>query len=585
MTRPTSEQPRSELRDYTAAKFAVTDLVREALSGLQGDRHLAGRERLQDLLVRLAEDRFNLAVVGQFKRGKSSLMNAIIGRDLLPTGLLPLTSAITAVRYGPRALAMLVRQGWAFEQEVRLEELVDYVTERGNPGNEKGLLEARVEVPVAFLRRGLYFVDTPGVGSMRHENTSTTYAFLPEADAIIFVTSVDGPLSDVEESLLRELRPFANKLFVVVNKIDLLGPADREILGASTIPIHLVSTRLALEAKLTRTVDALEESGIAELEGAVDSFLANEQGRLFLMGVADRAIQGLADEADAPEGRETFAAVVRRLTAQKERLESGMLLVQTRPERSPPDGSVGIEEASAVARERGRRAEIAASSSTSGCPVCREQGRALFEFFAHWQHVIATSPEARDEFAGRRGFCSVHTWQFEQIASPVGLSAGYVALMDGTVDALMRLEGADDIAAAARALPPGIQGCAACDVLAGSGIEATAALVEPLASNDARDADERAGGLCVPDLVNTLATNTSPELARRLVDLQIERLRDTADDMRAFVLKRDAIRRGLINANEEKAWRGALVRLVGERMASGAPAQSREAVWPARSPR
>ena len=91
----------------------------------------------------------------------------MIGQDVLPTGLLPLTSAITTLCYGPQPRAVLRRKGWTLTQEIPLEQLAEYVTERGNPGNEKGLIEARVELPERFLRRGLYFIDTPGIGSAR----------------------------------------------------------------------------------------------------------------------------------------------------------------------------------------------------------------------------------------------------------------------------------------------------------------------------------------------------------------------------------------------------------------------------------
>lgn len=195
-----------QLRNYTLAKQEIGTLVRSVKQFFQTQEQRDKAEQCQEILVHLAEDRFNLTVVGQFKRGKSSLMNAIMGRDLLPTGLLPLTSAITTLCYGPSERVVLRRKGWALQPEIPLSELPQYVTERGNPGNEKGLLEARVELPVPFLRRGLHFVDTPGVGSAKLENTQTTYEFLPQADAVIFVTSVEAPLSEAEEVFLRDVR-------------------------------------------------------------------------------------------------------------------------------------------------------------------------------------------------------------------------------------------------------------------------------------------------------------------------------------------------------------------------------------------
>src|SRR5271168_2401536 len=83
-----------DLRDYERTKFELAEILR----ALPFDA--AQYERRRDLFARLAEDRFNLVVVGRFSRGKSSLMNAILGMDRLPTGVVPLTSVITTVTYG-----------------------------------------------------------------------------------------------------------------------------------------------------------------------------------------------------------------------------------------------------------------------------------------------------------------------------------------------------------------------------------------------------------------------------------------------------------------------------------------------------
>ncbi len=257
-----SSRDREELAAYVAAKHALTDLVADALrtAELTGDPDRA--EGCRDILWRLADSRFNLAVVGQFKRGKSTLMNAIIGRDLLPTGVLPLTSVVTSLAFGAPLAIRLRRTGWAMEQEINPADLVEYVTEVGNPGNEKRVEEALVEVPASFLRRGLFFVDTPGLGSAVEANTATTRAFLPDADALVFVTGIDAPLSETEVALLRDLDGGEPRMFVVANKIDLLSGEDRSaaldyvrdqivaILRTPPVGIFGVSARDALRAKI-----------------------------------------------------------------------------------------------------------------------------------------------------------------------------------------------------------------------------------------------------------------------------------------------------------------------------------------------
>jgi predicted GTPase len=106
-----------DLREYEQKKFAIAEILRAASHAIP-DEHKEHRERLQELFTRLAEDRFNLVVVGRFSRGKTSLMNAILGTDRLPTGIAPLTSVITTVTYGTKEQAILKFEKRILNQEV-----------------------------------------------------------------------------------------------------------------------------------------------------------------------------------------------------------------------------------------------------------------------------------------------------------------------------------------------------------------------------------------------------------------------------------------------------------------------------------
>jgi GTP-binding protein EngB required for normal cell division len=294
------------LRAYLQTKQELAARVRTAL-GLLRVRGTKGRiERCQELLVKLAEDRFNLVVLGQFKRGKSSLMNAVIGRELLPTGLLPLTSVVTMLRFGPTERLLLARdESWV--EEAPISRLAEYVTERGNPGNVRKIRAAYIDLPLSLLRRGLHFVDTPGIGSSREENTATTYAFLPECDAALLVTSVETPLTELELDFLRTIREHARKVFYVVNKTDLLSAGEREevlgfirdglreVTGSEEVRLFPVSAREALKAKLTGDQERLARSGITNLEHALATFLATEKSHVLLLAVLDRVLR-LVDE-------------------------------------------------------------------------------------------------------------------------------------------------------------------------------------------------------------------------------------------------------------------------------------------------
>src|SRR5579885_2959802 len=123
------------LEEYSKRKLELAGTVRSLLNFAEQRKDEMAVGNCRRILARLAEDRFNLAVVGQFSRGKSSLMNALLGAEKLPTGVLPLTSVITTVAYGETERVLVQREGWNFSQEVRLDELAEYVTQRGNPGN------------------------------------------------------------------------------------------------------------------------------------------------------------------------------------------------------------------------------------------------------------------------------------------------------------------------------------------------------------------------------------------------------------------------------------------------------------------
>jgi GTP-binding protein EngB required for normal cell division len=589
----------SSLRHYTLAKHEVTSSVRAAKQLFEALGLQEAAERCQALVVQLAEDRFNLAVVGQFKRGKSSLMNAILGRNLLPTGLLPLTSAITTLCYGSKERVMLNRRGFAWEQEVPLAQLEAYITERGNPGNEKGLVEARVEMPLPFLRRGLHFIDTPGIGSARHENTATTYAFLPQMNAVIFVTSVEAPLSEAEERFLLDIRGQVRQLFVVVNKIDVLGDTDREevlgyihtrveqLLGTGNAYLSPLSARDGLIAKLNRDDTGIHRSGLAAFEQMLTAFLAEAQGRTFLVSVLDHALRLVAsvgpaqahNEIEQPGSTFKLRQMMESLRAS---LLAGVPLSEVRIELEPAvaDSHV-IEQAIGASRSPARKpgGQAHMHMHVRTCLVCTAQGQALFAFFAKWQYLLATDTTAQHAFAALRGLCPIHTWQFQEMASPQGISIGYVPLIEAMAVELSHLceHGAEHAAVPLAVLLADDTTCPACRLVRETAVEQIEQLLANLVTVEDREVYASSTGLCLPHLQATLAhveysDDGSIErsvIAEFLLREQVLRLENLAEDLHSYSLKRDALRRGLLHQEEEYAWRHALVQLVGERAARG----------------
>ena len=254
-------------------------------------------KKISSLMSRLLEGRLHLAVLGQFKRGKSTLLNAFVEEPVLPVSVVPLTSVPTFIRFGEHSMIRVHYTGKRSAEEYiggstseRTAFLVKHVTEEGNPKNELGVTEVEVLLPSPLLSKGVVLIDTPGIGSTFRHNTQATLNFLQQCDAAFFLISADPPISEVELDFLEQVRQKVPRLFFVLNKIDYLNAEERHealtffrrILAEhlnveKNIPIFCVSSRQGLEAKLENIPERWAESGLEELETHVIEFLAMEK--------------------------------------------------------------------------------------------------------------------------------------------------------------------------------------------------------------------------------------------------------------------------------------------------------------------
>jgi hypothetical protein len=148
-------------------------------------------ERLEALQQRFSVSRFQLAVLGQFKRGKSMLLNALLGADVLPTGVIPVTAIPTFLQFAPAWRLRVTFSGDLIEETdvdgplALRERLTEIVTEAANPHNRLGVSRVDVFLPSALLGRGVVLIDTPGVDSTLRHNTAA-------ADAVVCVQNWPG---------------------------------------------------------------------------------------------------------------------------------------------------------------------------------------------------------------------------------------------------------------------------------------------------------------------------------------------------------------------------------------------------------
>lgn len=561
-----------DLKQYEQAKFGIAEILRTTKAADSKDETF--RSGYRELLTRLAEDRFNLLVVGRFNRGKSTLLNALLGGNYLPTGIVPLTSVITTVRYGTRKQVFLnfynsgsdkgvsgLRKG------VQLSQLADYVTQQSNPGNIKNIAYAEIELPVEILRRGFFFVDSPGLGSPIIENTQTTERFLPEADAFILVTSYESPLSEEEDRILHRIRYANKKLFVVVNKHDTVSAAERtevlrfvkeriEKLGFAGEPqIFSISARLAAEAAQSTKKELLDESGLRPFQTALLQFLTEERAELFLANMYERSRDYLRQWARSINQQEDVSSHIWEQLSKFREMYLGSMLAK--------ESEIEVRE-----EEQSSLPGTLQIHKRTGCRVCGAVLDAIFHFLSKYQYELSVSAEAQRDHANRGGFCPLHTWQYENISSPYGVCTSYPELAYRIAKELkvfaVQANHADGSLEEMRDLLPTTKTCRVCEVRISAERTAVAECAEQV-----RQLSGAAGGqlpaCCLPHLISVVATMGEGEPARQLLKAHAFFFERTAEDLQRYALKHDALRRYLTSEEDRQAAQLILLLLAGHR--------------------
>ena len=284
------------------SKASFDQLLTRAITSVPDPSEAQERilDKLRDLRERFEEGRLRVAVLGQFKRGKSTLLNALLGAPLLPTGVTPVTaiptfveaSDSTWVRVAFNSGSAPVVTSAAHEIPSVLER---HISEAQNPHNRLNVASVTIGARSDFLDQGIVLVDTPGVGSTFVHNTLAAEAVLSECDAALFVLSADPPITEAEASYLDKVRRLIAKIFFVLNKVDLLDDGDKTVAEqflagvlAERCPADLpqrifsLSAKRGLEAKLARDIEALEVSGLLRLESVLGGELAREKHAILL---------------------------------------------------------------------------------------------------------------------------------------------------------------------------------------------------------------------------------------------------------------------------------------------------------------
>jgi len=256
-------------------------------------------EEARELAARVSEGRFYVACVGQFKRGKSTLLNALVGHEVVPTGFIPVTAVPTVIRFGdqPHARVRMRDGSW---QDVAMSDLKEYVTEELNPENRKAVDGAEVFVPSPLLSSGMCFVDTPGLGSVFTGNTATTQAFIPHIDAALVVVGADPPIAGEELTLVEAVGKQVQDLILIINKAD--RTSDPERAAAVKFTREILGKRLHRpmgEVFEVSAAERMENRGpLRDWEKLLASLhhLVEDSGRNLVRAACDRGLQRLSEQ-------------------------------------------------------------------------------------------------------------------------------------------------------------------------------------------------------------------------------------------------------------------------------------------------
>ncbi|HEY6321784.1 MAG TPA: dynamin family protein [Thermoanaerobaculia bacterium] len=203
------------------------DLLRRLEQVVTAEGLIELRPALGLLVERLESPTFEIAVFGRVSSGKSSLLNHLLRRDLLPVGVTPVTAVPVRIVYD-REPGILVAFADRASEGVALDRLAELATEEQNPGNAKHVASIQVRIDEPRLAEGVTLVDTPGLGSLATRGAAETLAYLPRCDLGLVMIDAAAALQHEDLAVIDALAAAGARVMVLLSKADLLGPGDRE---------------------------------------------------------------------------------------------------------------------------------------------------------------------------------------------------------------------------------------------------------------------------------------------------------------------------------------------------------------------
>lgn len=249
-----------------------------------------------------------ILVCGEFKRGKSTFVNALIGRNICATDTDICTSVVSVIKYGPTESVTRFYGDFSNpkSQSISLDDLERYTV--GTADEIDNTLYVEICLPLPMLKEGMMIIDTPGVGGLDPRHAALTNVFIPKADIALFMTDVNEPMTTTELGFLKsKVLPYAKQFAIVVNKADLRDAKDVEDFRQDTISKVSSFTQTAVNSIKAISVSSaaeaypdsdLGESNFTELKKMISALV--EEHRVILRKAIKANFIELLDLAIAP---------------------------------------------------------------------------------------------------------------------------------------------------------------------------------------------------------------------------------------------------------------------------------------------
>lgn len=279
-------------------------------------------DSIRETIDKAKEEHFEVAIVGEFKRGKSTLINALLGQEILPADVLPATATLNRVTYSEEPYVQVEYKNGQSEK-VEIDRLEEYVTKLTTESEMKAetVKEATVYYDTEFCRNNVDIIDTPGLND-DEQMTNVTLSIIPKIDAAVFVISANSPFSQFEKEFLEKkmLTSDVGRIIFVVNCFGTFTQEDenkivetvrtrigryvmekaKKVMGEDSREFAVYKRKIgspkvigvyakrALTAKTIGSEDLLAESNFPEFERALETLLTKERGAITLQILANK---------------------------------------------------------------------------------------------------------------------------------------------------------------------------------------------------------------------------------------------------------------------------------------------------------